>query len=93
MYPRKSKKVSKGFDEKELKKTLDEIFDKYDKNKDEALSKQETHMMMKELMARKNQTMTDKELDNLIYNMFDKADKDKNGSLDREEFYKFYKMM
>ena len=87
------KKVDNGFDEIQLKKILDSIFDKYDEDKDERLSKDEIRKMINQMMGKNKKDLSKEEVDTLIDNLLDKADKDKNGSVNRNEFYLFYKMM
>jgi Ca2+-binding EF-hand superfamily protein len=78
--------------EQAMRKHLNEVFDKYDLDRDDVLDAKEVRYMIIEMASsRKDKLISEKELQTYVRNFFEQVDLNKDGNIGREEFYHFYK--
>ena len=69
-------------------KRFEELFSKYDTNKDGQIGFQEYQQFITDMLISMGRTKVQSKL---IFNYFDKADIDKSGEIEKEEFRKEFK--
>lgn len=70
-------------DEKEIRKDLDDIFSKFDKNGDGVLEKEELTQMLKALSRKHNQKKDPALMEEYMANFMAKADTNSDGRIDK----------
>ena len=71
-----------------FKKRFEEIFNKYDKNRDGTIGFAEYQSFITEMLISMGRT---KVQSNLIFTYFERADNDSSGQIEKEEFQKEFK--
>ena len=69
-------------------KRFEELFNKYDKNKDGQIGFQEYQSFITDMLISMGRTKVQSQL---IFNYFERADSDKSGEIEMEEFKKEFK--
>jgi Ca2+-binding EF-hand superfamily protein len=76
-----------------LKRSLNMVFDKYDLNGDQVLTRNEVKIMMLEVGQKNNKFVSEEELEMHVEDFFNKADIDHDGRIARDEFLRYYKQL
>lgn len=78
-------------DESEIRKEVDQIFDKYDFNRDGVLEKDEVMGMIQDMHRDHNARASWGHLEEYVNSFMLRADSKQKGKIDKEDFYNYYK--
>ena len=79
--------------EEELRKYIDDVFNKYDRNGDNFLEKKEIRLMLKQLARKKGKDPTPEEIEVYTERFMRKTDVKGDGKIGRNQFFNYYKGM
>ena len=79
--------------EEDLRKYIDDVFNKYDRNGDNFLEKKEIRLMLTQLARKKGKNPTPEEIEVYTDRFLSKTDVNRDGKIGRNSFFNYYKGM